>query len=103
MPNPWFVFLGMAVVTFLTRYVGVVAAGRTMPVSAQRWLHYVPIAVLAALIAPAALAPGGQAPSLSATLAMAVGLIAAWRTRNAFWTIVAGMAAYWLLRLAGVT
>jgi branched-subunit amino acid transport protein len=64
-----------------------------------RWLNYVPIAVLAALIAPEALSPDGQLGFGASTLALAAGAVAAWRTRNVFWTIAAGMAAYWVLRL----
>ena len=35
-------------------------------------------------------------------LAGLVGALAAWRTGSVFGTIAIGMAAYWLLRLAGV-
>ena len=97
--HPWLVFAGMTAVTFFTRYVGIVAAGRTLPEWFQRWLRYVPVAVLAALIAPDALAPQGQFTFDISTVALGVGLVVAWRTRNVFLTIAAGMAAFWLLRL----
>jgi branched-subunit amino acid transport protein len=104
MPDPWLVFLGMAAVTYFTRYAGIAAAGRALPAGVQRWLSYVPIAVLAALVTPEALAAGsgGEAALSASTLALAAGLAAAWRTRNVFWTIAAGMAVYWVLRLVGV-
>ena len=104
MLSPWLVFLGMAGVTYFTRYAGIAAAGRTLPGGVQRWLNYVPIAVLAALVAPEALAAAGTTPAVldAATLALVAGLVMAWRTRNVFWTIVAGMAIYWALRLVGV-
>ena len=104
MPGAWLVFLGMAVVTYFTRYAGIAAAGRTLPGGVQRWLGYVPVAVLAALVAPEALSAATAAPAAldAATLALAAGLAAARRTRNVFWTIAAGMGAYWVLRLVGV-
>ncbi len=97
--HPWLVFAGMTAVTFATRYTGIVAAGRTLPEWFRRWLKYVPVAVLAALIAPDALAPQGRLTFDLSTVALGVGLIVAWRTRNVFWTIATGMAAFWLLRL----
>ena len=97
--HPWLVFAGMTAVTFFTRYVGIAAAGRKLPEWFRRWLRYVPVAVLAALIAPDALMPQGQFTFDISTVALSVGLVVAWRTRNVFWTIAAGMAAFWLLRL----
>jgi branched-subunit amino acid transport protein len=51
-----------------------------------------------------ALAAAGTTPAVldAATLALVAGLAAAWRTRNVFWTIAAGMGVYWVLRLVGV-
>ena len=96
------IFLGMGLVTYFTRYAMIAALGREMPPRLRRWLRYVPPAVLAALVAPAALAPRGRleiGPPVWATL---VGVVVAWRTRSVLWTIVGGMAAFWLLRLLGV-
>ncbi len=103
MTFPYLTILGMAVVTFATRYIGVAAAGQELPPLLRRWLHYVPISVLAALIAPEALAPDGPIVFGAHTLALVVGLLAAWRTRNVFLTLIAGLAAYWLLRLMGAS
>ena len=88
----------MAVVTFATRYVMIAALDRELPASAQRWLRYVPVAVLAALVAPAALAPAGRLELGPRAWATAVGAIVAWRTRSVLWTILGGMAFFWLLR-----
>jgi branched-subunit amino acid transport protein len=99
------VFLGMAAVTFFTRYAGIAAAGRALPPLVQQWLKFVPVAVLAALIAPAALtalAPGGQLQMGASSLALIAGLVIAWRTRNVFWTVAAGMATFWVLQLMGM-
>jgi branched-subunit amino acid transport protein len=54
------IFCGMALVTYLTRYAAIAALGGEMPPRLRRWLRYVPPAMLAALIAPAALAPKGH-------------------------------------------
>jgi branched-subunit amino acid transport protein len=96
------VFLGMGVVTYFTRYTMLVALDRELPLPVRRWLVYVPPAVLAALIAPAGLAPNGRIELGPSTAAMIAGAIVAWRTRSVFWTIAGGLAAYWLLRLAGL-
>jgi branched-subunit amino acid transport protein len=75
--------------------------GREMPPLLTRWLRYVPAAVLAALVAPAALAPNGKLQLGPQAWATAVGAVVAWRTRNVLYTIVIGMAAFWALRAAG--
>lgn len=96
------IFIGMALVTYLTRVTMVAVLGREMPPLLRRWLRYVPPAVLSALIVPAIMAPQGQLQVGSPTLAGLVGAIAAWRTRSVWWTIVAGMAAFWILRAFGL-
>lgn len=95
------IFIGMAVVTYFTRYAMIAALGRELPSLLRRWLAYVPPAVLAALIAPAALAPQGHlqiGPHVWATLA---GAAVAWHTRSILLTILGGMAIFWLLRALG--
>jgi len=96
------VFLGMGAVTYFTRYAMLAAMDRELPLPVRRWLVYVPAAVLAALVAPAGFAPGGRIEFGPSTVAMIAGAIVAWRTRSVFWTIAGGLAAYWLLRLAGL-
>lgn len=99
----------MALVTYFTRYTMIAALGRDMlvlseaegPSLLRRWLGYVPPAVLAALITPAALAPQGHlqiGPHVWATVA---GAAVAWRTRNVLLTILGGMAVFWLIRALG--
>jgi branched-subunit amino acid transport protein len=92
----------MGLVTYLTRFAMIAALGREMPPRLRRWLRYVPPAVLAALVAPAALAPQGRVEIGLPVWATLVGAYVAWRTRSVLWTIVSGMAAFWLLRLLGV-
>lgn len=101
------IFLGMALVTYLTRYAMMAVLGREAlgeadrPSLLGRWLAYVPPAILAALVAPAALAPQGIlviGPHAWATL---VGTLVAWRTRNVLLTILGGLAAFWVLKGLG--
>ena len=96
------IFVGMAVVTYFTRYAMIAALDREMPSLVRRWLAYVPAAVLAALVAPAALAPQGRLQLGTNAWAAAIGLLVAWRTRNVLWTIVGGMVTFWLLRWLGL-
>jgi branched-subunit amino acid transport protein len=95
------IFFGMALVTYFTRYTMIAALGREMPMLARRWLRYVPPAVLAALVVPAALAPEGRLEIGLPAWAVLAGAVFAWRTRSVLWTILGGMAAFWLLRLLG--
>jgi branched-subunit amino acid transport protein len=93
------IFLGMALVTFLTRYTMIALFGHGLSPRLQRWLNYVPAAVLSALIAPAALAPQGKIALGLPAAALMAGILAAFRTRNVFWTILAGLAVFWLGKL----
>jgi branched-subunit amino acid transport protein len=96
------IFLGMALATYFTRYIMIAALDREVPPLLQRWLRYVPPAVLAALVAPAALAPQGHLEISAHAWAVLVGVVFAWRTRHVLWTIAGGLTAFWLLRLLGV-
>lgn len=101
----WLVILGMALVTYATRVIMMVALrGRLAPVL-QRWLGYVPVAVFTALIVPPLLLqPQGDAQVLMVgppLVAGVVGALVAWRSSNLLLTIGAGMATFWLLRWLG--
>jgi branched-subunit amino acid transport protein len=96
------IFAGMALVTYFTRYAMIAALGREVPATLHRWLRYVPPAVLAALAAPAALAPRGRLDLGLPAWAVLAGVVVAWRTRSVLWTIVGGMAAFWVLRVMGL-
>jgi branched-subunit amino acid transport protein len=96
------IFFGMALATYFTRYSMIAALGRELPRPLRRWLRHVPPAVLAALIAPAALAPQGRLEVGLPLWATLVGVLVAWRTRSTLWTILGGMVAFWLLRMLGV-
>lgn len=96
------IFLGMALVTFFTRYAMIAILGREKPALLGRWLRYVPPAVLAALVVPPVLAPRGHLEFGLPSLAMLAGVLVAWRTRSVLWTIIAGMAIFWGLRALGL-
>jgi branched-subunit amino acid transport protein len=93
------IFAGMALVTYATRYTMIAALGRQIPSVLERWLRYVPPAVLAALIVPAVLAPKGHLEMGLPVWAALVGALVAWRTRSVLWTMVGGMAAFWVLKV----
>ncbi len=97
---------GMALVTFLIRYIMFPLSDRiAFPDAMARALRYAPPAVLTAIIVPAVLAPSGNEIQLSHHNAYLVGAIAAcavgWFSRNLLMTIVFGMAVFlgwrWLL------
>jgi branched-subunit amino acid transport protein len=74
-------------------------ARRAMPPLLARALRFVPAAMLTALVVPMVVAHGGTTdfgdPRVPATL---VGAGVAFFTRSTLWTLVAGMAALWLLQ-----
>jgi len=92
------IFAAMALATYFTRYTMITALGREVPSLLRRWLRHVPVAVLAALVAPAALAPQGRLEFGLHAWAVLAGAAVVWRTRNVLWTILSGVAAFWLLR-----
>jgi branched-subunit amino acid transport protein len=92
------IFAGMAAVTYLTRYAMIAMLGRELPAPVHRWLRYVPVAVLTALITPAALAPADRLALDQRTWAVAAGAVVAWRTRSVWMTMVSGMVTFWVLQ-----
>jgi len=106
--TPWPVFgliAGMMLVTYATRYTMIALLGRLkLPVWARRWLQFVPVAAFTAIIAPSILTPQGRLDLSFSNHAVWAGLICAlvaWRTRHTLATVVAGLAAFWLLRWLG--
>jgi len=100
--DKFLIFAGMALATYFTRYAMIATLGREVPSLLRRWLRYVPVAVLAALVAPAALAPQRRLEIGLHAWAVLAGAAVAWRTRNVLLTILSGVAAFWLLRMLGV-
>lgn len=96
--------VGMALVTAIPRILPLVVLSRlTLPDWLMRWLSYVPVAVLAALLARELLIPGGgiQLPpeNLGLVAALPTFIVALW-SRNLMATVLVGIGAMALLRAA---
>jgi branched-subunit amino acid transport protein len=98
----WGIFLAVALGTFAMRLSFVELYGRLrIPPLLSRALMYVPASVLAALVLPAVIYPGGHGefvvenPQIPA--AIAAGWIA-WQTRNTALTLAAGMGVLWVFK-----
>jgi branched-subunit amino acid transport protein len=100
--NKLLIIVGMAVATYVTRLAMIAALSTRSETGEssllQRWLRYVPPAVLAALIAPPILAPADRLTAGPPLWAAVVGVGVAWRTRSVFWTLLGGLVTFWLLR-----
>jgi branched-subunit amino acid transport protein len=92
----WPTCLGMLGVTFGSRLAGLLVRMR-LPPFWLRFLHFVPIAVFAALVTPSL--EGSRGEGDIRLVAAALAALVAWRTRHLALTIAVGMAAFWLLRL----
>lgn len=95
------IITGMAVVTYLTRFSCLYLFRHiTMPVFAVRGSRFIPIGILAAMIIPGLVLPGGnlfiswQNPYLMAGIAS---IIAAARWKNIFASLAAGLAVIMLM------
>ncbi len=100
--NIWLVMILGGLVTFGMRFSLIYLFGRfQVPETMRRALHYVPPAVLSAIIFPELfLRDGSLDLSLGNTrlLAGLVAVLTAWFSRNTLITIIAGMAALFLLQ-----
>jgi branched-subunit amino acid transport protein len=96
----WLLFLVIGVGTFLLRFSVIALWGRfgTVPDGVERGLRFIPPAVLSALVFPAIAAVGGHIELGPRTVAGAIAAVVAWKTKNVFFTIVAGMAALWIIQ-----
>jgi branched-subunit amino acid transport protein len=92
----WATCLGMLGVTFGSRLAGLLVRMR-LPPFWLRFLHFVPIAVFAALVTPSLEGSRGEGGIRVAAAAFAA--VVAWRTRHLALTIAVGLTAFWLLRL----
>lgn len=104
MPEIALLILLMAVVTYLPRVIPVLfLSRRSLPEPIKRWLSYVPVAVLSALLAPALFTAAGEfnlAYSVNPAFWVSIPVFAvAILTRNLFATVLAGMILISLFRL----
>lgn len=91
----WLTVAGMLVVTFGSRLAGLGLRTR-LPPFWTRFLHFVPIAVFASLVTPSLQGRGSEGEIR--LVAAAIAALAAWRTRQLWVAIAAGMIVFWLLR-----
>ena len=97
------IIIGTSLLTFLMRYLPLRLLHRwTVPTAVERFLYYLPMAVLSALALQSLLLKNGQlnweVPKIYLIGALA-SILAGMLTRNIGFSIVAGMATAGLLRL----
>ena len=93
--NFWFVIAGMVFVTFGSRLLGLFITA-PLPPFWLRFMRFVPIAVFAALITPNIAGASGE--GMLRLFAATICGVLAWRTKQLWIGLFAGMAAFWLLR-----
>ncbi|HZK24096.1 MAG TPA: AzlD domain-containing protein [Oscillospiraceae bacterium] len=102
MARVFILILGMAIVTYLPRFLPMYILTRLeIPQVVSTWLRYIPVAVLAALIVPGILAVNGHitvSPNNYYLLASFLAFGVAYRFRNMMLTVTVGMAAVLILQ-----
>jgi branched-subunit amino acid transport protein len=93
----WFILIVGGILTYSIRLSFIFLMGRMeIPIWVKRSLHFVPPAVLSALIVPDLIYQGSKIEITLYNPRLLAGILAilvAWRTRNTLLTIVLGMAA----------
>ena len=101
--NIWLIMISVGLLTFLTRLSFIALLERIeLPDAFMRALRFVPIAVLSAIIAPELATYHEQlaiSPNNPRLLAGLIATAVAYLTKNVVWTIIAGMAALWILSI----
>ena len=97
--------VGCAAVTALPRVLPIMfLSAESLPPLALRWLSFVPVAVMAALLGPDVLVQGGalalHADNIYLTAALPA-LLVGWWSKSFFGTIATGMGTVALLRFVG--
>ncbi|HEX8733286.1 MAG TPA: AzlD domain-containing protein [Ktedonobacterales bacterium] len=86
--------------TYLMRAAFIVPSSLSLPPAVERALRFVPAAALTALVVPDLVGHNGALVLTLANprlIAGVVALVVAWRTRRVAFTLIAGMAVFWLL------
>lgn len=93
--------VGSALATYLTRSLPfAVTLGGRLPPAATRYLEALPVAIIAALVGPAVVAPEGALTHGAEPVAAALVIAAvAWR-RSLLAGVIAGVVAVALIRMA---
>ena len=98
----WLLILGMALITFLIRYSLFAFPDLRFPPLVRQALHYVPTAVLTAIVVPGMLLPDGQTWQLSLDNAYLLGglvtIAIAALSRHLLATIGGGLLVFFTLR-----
>ena len=98
----WLVLLLGGIITFLIRFSFIYLFGKfDVPDAVRRALHYGPPAVFSAIVFPELFLHEGVldiSPGNERLLAGLVAIVVAWFSRNTLLTILAGMAAMFLLQ-----
>ncbi len=101
--NIWLIMVAVGVLTFATRLSFIALLEHAnIPHGVRRALRFVPIAVLSAIIAPELAAYNGALHLSLFNPRLLAGIFAtvvAYKTKNVILTIVAGMAALWILQI----
>lgn len=102
--NIWLIMLIGGLVTFLIRFSFIYLFGKFhISETVRKALHYVPPAVLSAIVFPELLIPNGSWNMSLENYRFLAGLVAvlvAWFSRNTLVTILAGMLVLFLLQFA---
>jgi len=100
--NIWLVMFIGGLITFGMRFSLIYLFGRfQVPETMRRALHYVPPAVLSAIVFPELLLSDGSLHLSFENFRLVAGLVAilvAWFSKNTLITIIAGMVALFLLQ-----
>ncbi len=100
----FWIVTGMLAVTYLPRLIPMLVLSRMeIPEGFRRWLQFVPVAVLSALLAPSILLQNGRfalRPDNTYLLAAIPTLIVAAKFKNIFLTVLCGIACLILIRFA---
>ncbi|MDA8441463.1 MAG: AzlD domain-containing protein [Peptococcaceae bacterium] len=99
----FYIIIGMTLVTYFTRFGALVLFRFTgVPTWLNRWLKYVPVAILTALIVPSLLLPKGYLEISLNNHYLIAGIVAAfvaYKSRNIIATLGIGMSVMFVLKL----
>ncbi|MBI6855566.1 AzlD domain-containing protein [Pseudomonas lijiangensis] len=101
----WSIFVAVGVGTFAMRLSFIGLYGRLrIPPLLQRAMAYIPASVLAALVLPAVMLPGGHGDFTFSNPQIPAAVVAtwvAWWSRSTVLTLMAGMGVLWGLKMLG--
>lgn len=101
----WAVLLASALTLLLKTFPVTFLRGSDFPAIMKRWLDFVPVAVMAALVGPDIFIYDGKFDISTSNLFLMVSLpvfLVAWKTANYFVTIAVGLALVILARNFGL-